>query len=201
MVQDAPAWLRTSSSREVGGPAASSGPSVLFVCTGNICRSAFAEVYMRHVLGPNSSICVKSAGIMALAGQPLDATLEVQARHHGVSDTHHVARQLTGRMLNDATVIFIFGPEHYQWISRNYPDHVAKVVGLGQSVEILKRLPSGYAPSLKALPAVVRHHVLARNSALWIPDPYKRGADAASEAATRIRGDIDTIASSLALPN
>ena len=47
---------------------------LLFVCTGNICRSAFAEVLTRHLLnerlgyGPASAIVVSSAGIQAVVG-------------------------------------------------------------------------------------------------------------------------------------
>ena len=45
---------------------------ILFVCTGNICRSPMAEGYLRHLLqdGKLGEIIVQSAGIGALSGQP-----------------------------------------------------------------------------------------------------------------------------------
>lgn len=36
---------------------------VLFVCTANICRSAYAEVMARHLLGDDPSVEVSSAGV------------------------------------------------------------------------------------------------------------------------------------------
>ena len=39
--------------------------SILFVCTGNVCRSPMAEVLLRARLGPGTDITVGSAGVAA----------------------------------------------------------------------------------------------------------------------------------------
>src|SRR5205809_950197 len=44
--------------------------SVLFVCTGNICRSPIAEGLFRRLLGNRKDIEVASAGVHAVRGQP-----------------------------------------------------------------------------------------------------------------------------------
>ena len=44
--------------------------SVLFVCTGNICRSPIAEGLFRRLLGNRKDIAVASAGVHAVRGQP-----------------------------------------------------------------------------------------------------------------------------------
>src|SRR2546429_6572121 len=44
--------------------------SVLFVCTGNICRSPIAEGLFRRLLGNRRDIEVASAGVHAVCGQP-----------------------------------------------------------------------------------------------------------------------------------
>src|SRR5256712_7883900 len=44
--------------------------SVLFVCTGNICRSPIAEGLFRRMLGNRKDIEVASAGVHAVRGQP-----------------------------------------------------------------------------------------------------------------------------------
>ena len=47
--------------------------TILFVCTGNICRSPMAEGIFRHVTAGARDIQVISAGIGAMDGQPPSA--------------------------------------------------------------------------------------------------------------------------------
>ncbi|MFN2560552.1 MAG: low molecular weight phosphatase family protein, partial [Jatrophihabitans sp.] len=46
--------------------------AVLFVCTGNVCRSPLAERLMRARLAPGLPVAVSSAGTMGLSGYPID---------------------------------------------------------------------------------------------------------------------------------
>ena len=43
---------------------------IVFVCTGNICRSPMAEYVMRHRLGGDTRWTVQSAGVFAMDGAP-----------------------------------------------------------------------------------------------------------------------------------
>ena len=56
--------------------------SVLFVCTANICRSAFAERWAGHLLGGDTSVGVASAGTHGYVDAPMDPPMaeELQAR-------------------------------------------------------------------------------------------------------------------------
>ncbi len=60
---------------------------ILFVCTGNICRSPMAEGVMRSLLGPAGlldRVEVDSAGIQAREGEPPDPTAIEVAAEHGI---------------------------------------------------------------------------------------------------------------------
>ncbi|MCI1661625.1 MAG: hypothetical protein LKI27_01810 [Actinomyces sp.] len=191
MGSQAPAWLRLTSGGtapdgdEGDAPAPRTAPRVLFVCTGNICRSAFAAASLRHLLGPHSPVEVSSAGIMALAGHPMDGLMAAEAKRLGIEDTSHTARQLTGRHLKEAALVLVFGPEHAEWITSNHPEHLGKVAGLGQVASALDTAPRHALLPLSDLPGLAGGHRAPGNRD-WIPDPYRRGPEAALSAAERI---------------
>jgi protein-tyrosine-phosphatase len=74
---------------------------VLFVCTGNTCRSPFAEAVARR----EGHVDVESAGLRAYGGdEPPDDAIAV-ARELGFDLSSHRARPLAENMLERADVI------------------------------------------------------------------------------------------------
>jgi protein-tyrosine phosphatase len=67
------------------------GPSFLFVCFGNICRSPMAAGIARKLLG--NGVCAESAGIAAGNGAPAtpEAVLATKALH-GIDISGHRSR-------------------------------------------------------------------------------------------------------------
>jgi protein-tyrosine phosphatase len=86
---------------------------ILFVCTGNTCRSPMAEVIARRVIGEQryAGIEVESAGVAATEGQPADERAMHVAKEHGLDLSRHGARQLTAELL--ASVDLVVGMEQH----------------------------------------------------------------------------------------
>jgi protein-tyrosine-phosphatase len=81
---------------------------VLFVCTGNICRSPFAEAVARSV----GHVEVESAGLAAYEGSgPTDDALAV-ARELGYDLSAHRARPVTKEMLERADLVVGMTADH-----------------------------------------------------------------------------------------
>lgn len=79
---------------------------VLFVCHGNLCRSALAEVLLRRMAAEAGvSVEVSSAGIHAHAGAPMDPGTAACAARHGLDGSAHFARQLDARQVAAADVV------------------------------------------------------------------------------------------------
>jgi protein-tyrosine-phosphatase/predicted ATP-grasp superfamily ATP-dependent carboligase len=83
--------------------------SVLFVCTGNLCRSAFAEHAARALLPPGLEL--SSAGIRAEEGRSSPAEMQRCAAEHGVELSAHRARRLRPEDLRAADLILVFDRE------------------------------------------------------------------------------------------
>jgi protein-tyrosine-phosphatase len=75
--------------------------SVLFVCTGNTCRSPFAEAVARH----EGHADVESAGLSSYAGDRPPEDAIVVARELGYDLSSHRARPLTEELLERADVV------------------------------------------------------------------------------------------------
>lgn len=98
--------------------------SVLFVCTGNICRSPAAELLFTARLAAlpvRPPITVSSAGTSGLSGHDMDAPSAYAVREYGIDPSHHVARRLTPAMVNDADLVLTADSEHRSTILRAQP--------------------------------------------------------------------------------
>jgi protein-tyrosine-phosphatase len=82
---------------------------ILFVCSGNICRSPFAEVLARDL---QADVEFASAGTIALSGNPASATGITVAAELGVDLTGHRATHLTSRVLADSNLVYAMEEEH-----------------------------------------------------------------------------------------
>src|SRR5437763_14563136 len=86
--------------------------SVLFVCTGNICRSPIAEGLFRRLIGNCGDIDVVSAGVHAVRGQP-PSLYAVQVCAEDGTDISYVRSQpLTASLGDRATHIFAMSGSH-----------------------------------------------------------------------------------------
>ena len=88
--------------------------NLLFVCTGNTCRSPMAEALARHAIRKRgwSRVEVASAGVAALAGSPASEEVPVVMEEDGVDPGSHSARELTPELVNWADAVFVMGPQH-----------------------------------------------------------------------------------------
>jgi protein-tyrosine phosphatase len=91
---------------------------VLFVCTGNICRSPTAEALARRELAryPGVALQVSSAGSHALEGNPAASRSMLAVATRGANLERHFARELTRRRVRAADLILCMAAEHRPFV-------------------------------------------------------------------------------------
>ena len=88
---------------------------LLFVCTGNTCRSPMAEAIARRdveALGW-TNVEVRSAGVSAYDGMPATEGARRAAQRHGLDLASHRTTSLTPELVAWADLILVMGPSHF----------------------------------------------------------------------------------------
>ena len=89
------------------------GFRVLFVCSGNTCRSPMAAAALIAELGPDAArVEVASAGTSAREGEPASAGSVEVARENGIDLSGHRSRRATREIVGNATLTFVMEPHH-----------------------------------------------------------------------------------------
>lgn len=87
---------------------------ILFVCTGNTCRSPLAEVLLRQKLEERglAGVTVASAGTGAWDGAPASEGAYLVALEHGLDLSAHRARLLTRELVQGSDMVLTMARHH-----------------------------------------------------------------------------------------
>jgi glycine hydroxymethyltransferase len=98
---------------------------ILFVCTGNVCRSPMAEGLLRRAIAGRNGLRVLSAGVGAQEGQPPSTHAVGVMRELGIDIASTQSRMLSAELVDEAAYIFGMTRGHVDSITLLYP-HAAE---------------------------------------------------------------------------
>lgn len=111
--------------------------TILFVCTGNSCRSPMAEGLFRHAVEGQGEYRVGSAGLGAINGQPPSPHAVRAMKELGIDISSHRTRMLTSEIVQQATYIFGMTHHHAEAVGLLYPHAAEKTFVLREFDETL----------------------------------------------------------------
>ena len=97
---------------------------VLFICTGNVCRSPMAEGLLRHMAGDR--VKVASAGLGAGHGQPPSAHAIEVLRKEGIDIADIRSQPVSAHLLQQADYIFTMTRDHLDMLLLLFPEMASK---------------------------------------------------------------------------
>jgi protein-tyrosine phosphatase len=111
--------------------------TLLFVCTGNTCRSPMAEALLRKMLADRLGVKeselgergyrVLSAGTSAGRGGAAAEESEQVVKKYGADLSRHESQPVTVSMIEEADKVWVMTPRHRQTLVEWMPDHAAKI--------------------------------------------------------------------------
>lgn len=119
-----------------------SGLYLVFVCTGNICRSPMVERLLQQGLDlvTPGAYTVESAGTDALVGSAMEPHIEGYVRVLGASTEGFAARQLTPAILDSQDLVLALTRAHRSRIVEMRPALLRKTFTLRELARILPRV-------------------------------------------------------------
>jgi protein-tyrosine phosphatase len=182
-----------------------SGFAILFVCTGNVCRSPFAELLTRRLLDDSlapadaARIAVSSAGTDTLHGAGIHPLMCAELARWGISGpavAGHTARQVNAAMIAGADLVLTAERRHRSYVVQDHADALRTAFSLREFhrlLSIVDNLPQ--AEPVTHLHTTVQA-VAARRGMVppvpaehdTIPDPYGLAAEAHHHSANLLAG-------------
>lgn len=101
--------------------------SILFICTGNVCRSPMAEGLFRQMVAGRSDISVASAGVGAMRGQRPSPEAVAALAEEGIDITEYRSQPVTDELMRRATHVFCMTSEHRALLEVLFPFAMDKI--------------------------------------------------------------------------
>lgn len=151
---------------------------VVFVCTANLARSAYAHVRASAAV-PDGRVEFASGGVLAVPDRPMDPPMADELRRRGIDPSTFRSRRADRALMADADLVLTMTAQHREMVLRNLPAALRSVFTVGQFTTILEATDHNGADLL----AWAGQHRPRASADADVADPYGQGQQAAQRTA------------------
>lgn len=110
--------------------------TILFICTGNTCRSPMAKIIFNQQANQSGLInwCADSAGLHTIDNLPISKGSVFALNNIGIIETNNMSQCITKRLLNDVDLLICMTNSHKTQI-----ENILKEIGLTKKVATIKK--------------------------------------------------------------
>ncbi len=107
---------------------------ILFVCTGNSCRSPMAELYFNQLCreAGRTDIFAVSAGCSAWSEGPISSSANAVMAELGIDGSAFRSQRITPELAASCDLIVVMTVNHRRILERHLPETAAKIRLLGE---------------------------------------------------------------------
>lgn len=167
---------------------------ILFVCTGNLCRSPMAEALLRRELESRGvdNVMIRSSGTWAGSGYPATDDAIAVLERRGIDLSPHRSCPLDVEQVERADLVVVMTSVHEREVLAIVPDAREKTVLMKELVEMHPQFGHADPPGrLRALLAATRPE---RRRSLDLDDPMGLPIGSYERCATELEAGIEVLA-------
>ena len=120
---------------------------ILFVCTGNTCRSAMAEylfnneVFLKRL---DNKYSAYSAGVAAYSSTTASDYAQMAMKNAGIDISNHKSSQINEKHIKEADLVLCMTAKHADYLREHFFQYKEKIYSIAQYLHIDKNVSDPY---------------------------------------------------------